>query len=176
MRKLLVLPLLLLTGCNAGEVSRYITLLAQLAQNALVLANSFQGKAVAAGDLQVISGWSTLLQKTATDAEANKNAGQSQLVAVLTAAETNLPAYLASARVQDAALRNRIEVGTTAFLTVVESIAAFYPREAPPPSKMTMQLPDARVYTLPPRAKAPIPQIKSLWNAACLEVTSCQVR
>lgn len=170
-----------LAACTAADVQRYITLIGQLAVNALTIASAFQGRNVNATDQAAVVKFTDLATKVNGDIQAayaiyqkDRTAGQPALVSALQAAETELPAFFADTPFISADWGRRIEAASTAMLMGVESVAAFFPQAAPPVKAAGTRMPDGRVYRLPPRVKATVPQIKAYWNAnVCQGTVGC---
>jgi hypothetical protein len=183
MKRLLALPkpalavllcCTLIAGCTASQITAYVNLAAQLAVDALSITSAFSGAQINTNDVALVGQWQQLIQKTANDIQANQKAGDTVLVAVLSAAETDLPAFLAAAHFTNPDLQNRIIAGTNAFLTIVESIAALVQPTVALPAQPAPVAMHGRMYQLPPRQVVPKATIINQWNAGvCEGVAAC---
>lgn len=160
----LLLSTVLIVACTASQIESYINLAAQIATNVLQISSAFGTPPVSEHDTQLIATFQHILQSSVTAFEANKTAGNSALVSVAMAAESNIPAFLAAAQFENPALAARVEAASTAFLTIVESIAASMPN-APSAPVASVGLKSGRVYKLPMRVKVPRQNILNEWNS-----------
>ena len=161
-------------GCTASQIEAYITLAAQIAADALSITSAFTGSPVSAHDSTLITEWQTTLQSTVNSVEANKKAGNSTLLSISEAAETNLPQFLQAAQFDNPALGARVTAATDSFLQIVESIATIAGQ--PAPAVTTVTLSSGGLYRLPARRIVPMQDIVTGWNTNACPVASASCR
>ncbi len=160
-------------GCTATQIEAYINLAAQIALNALTIASAFSATPVSAHDTALVSQFATVLQNSVASFTADKAAGNSALVSVAEAAQTNIPAFLAAAQFDNPQLAARVEAAATSFLTIVESIAVIVqPNVVVPPAPAPVALARGRLYGVPARVMVPRKQIVAQWNAVVCQGAS----
>ncbi len=158
---------LLAGACTASQISAYINLAAQIALNVLTITSAFSGTPISAHDTQLVDQFAAVLQNSVTTFEANRTAGNSTLASIAGSAETNLTAWIAAAQFNNPQLSARIQAAATSFLTIVESIAAIAaPATVVPPAPAPVAMHAGGTFSVPPRSKMSIANIKNQWNQA----------
>jgi len=152
-------------GCTGNQIAAYINLAAQTAANVLQIESAFAGTPVSVNDAALITGFQGVLNKSVSDFEADKSAGNSALVSVAEAAQTNIPAFLAAAQFDNPALGARVTTAADSFLTIVESIAVIVePNVVVAPAPVSVALKAGGVYRSPARYKVSRSDIVNQWN------------
>jgi hypothetical protein len=170
----LLTPAVALQGCTASQIDALIALAAQLAANALTITSAVEGTPIDAHDTTLITAWQQVLTNTVSSVEANKAAGNSTLLSISEAAETNLPAFLAASQFDNSVLASRIVAGTDSFLTIIESIATLVGQ--PAAAVTTVTLHSGIVYHIPVRVVVSSQNIVNGWNANACPVVGAPCR
>jgi len=129
-----------------------------MAINVLTLYEAFQGKNLSAADIQAITNYGKQASDLWNQVDAayqayvaNKSSGNlTALTKAIQTIQSELPQILADVHVSD----------TTALLSVISTIAAFYNVSSP----TSVSLKDGRVFALPPAKKRSIRELKNDWN------------
>jgi hypothetical protein len=161
-------------GCTSKQVVAYINLAAQMATNILQIESVVTSGPVSAHDNQLILAFQAVLQKTVSDFTANEAAGNSALISIAEAAQTNIPAFISAAQFDNPILASKVQIAATSFLTIVESIAVIVEPSGAvvPPPVTSVKMKTGEIYQLPARTKIPRKNIVDEWNQAVCQGAS----
>jgi hypothetical protein len=160
-------------GCTAQQIDAYINLAAQIALNALTIASAFASTPLSAHDAQLVTDFHNVLNNTVTSFTANRTAGNSVLVSIAEAAQSNIPQFLAAAQFDNQALALKITTAADSFLSIVESIAVLaQPGVVVPPAPAPVALKMGGVYRVPARVYRSRASIVTQWNEIVCQGTA----